>query len=69
LSPKSPEWMDGSLPGLHANTIPTAGYCKCPAENGHASAAKGVPHGMLLPKLFAPAQLVEAVSSLLNRSR
>ena len=30
-------------------------------------AANGVPNSMFLPKPFAPAQLVEAVSSLLNR--
>ncbi|WP_346659534.1 response regulator [Bradyrhizobium sp. 183] len=38
-------------------------------DSAHRWAANGVPQSILLAKPFAPAQLVEAISGLLTRSR
>ena len=35
---------------------------------GHEWPSKGVPHSTLVPKPFAPAQLITAISTLLNAS-
>jgi hypothetical protein len=47
---------------------PGRGILYVSGDSGHSWAAQGVPHSIFLPKPFAPTQLVEAVSNLLNRS-
>ena len=62
--------MDGwELARLVRQRDPDRGIVYVSGDSGHRWAANGVPHSILLPKPFAAAQLVEAVSSLLNRPR
>jgi CheY-like chemotaxis protein len=38
-------------------------------NSGHQYASNGVPNSMILPKPFAPAQLIAAVAQLLNEGQ
>jgi hypothetical protein len=42
--------------------------CYLSGDSAEDWTSKGVPHSIMLPKPFAPAQLVTAVSQLLNGS-
>jgi DNA-binding response OmpR family regulator len=60
--------MDGwELSRLVRHHDPDCEILYVSGESTHRWAANGVPNSMLLAKPFAPAELVEAVSSLLNR--
>jgi len=62
--------MDGwELARLVRQRDPDRGIVYVSGDSGHRWAANGVPHSILLPKPFVSAQLVEAVSTLLNQPR
>ena len=62
--------MDGwELARLARRRDPDRGIIYVTGDSGHRWAANGVPHSILLPKPFVSAQLVEAVSTLLNQPR
>jgi DNA-binding response OmpR family regulator len=61
--------MDGwDVARLAREHDPRCGILYVSGDSAHRWAAKGVPHSLMLSKPFAPAQLVEALSNLLNRS-
>jgi two-component system, cell cycle response regulator CpdR len=60
--------MDGwELARLVRHHDPDCEILYVSGDSTHRWAANGVPNSMLIAKPFAPAELVEAVSSLLNR--
>jgi DNA-binding response OmpR family regulator len=61
--------MDGwELARLARERDSGCGILYVSGDSAHRWAANGVPRSLMLSKPFAPAQLVEAVSDLLNRS-
>ncbi|MCK1453278.1 response regulator [Bradyrhizobium sp. 35] len=61
--------MDGwGLARLARENDPSCGILYVSGDSAHRWASNGVPRSILLPKPFAPAQLVQALSGLLIRT-
>ena len=59
--------VDGWEVGRHARElVPRIPIVYISGDSGHEHTAMGVPESLMLQKPFAPAQLITAISSLLN---